>query len=124
MIHTFGYHGWPAKKLIDHICTRDRILVDIRLSPKSRIWTWTNYSLMHELPGRYRWLADLGNRNYKGGPIEIAAMDRGIAAVEELVTTGHDLVLLCFCRSYDTCHRRVVAEALRERGHMVEELSL
>ena len=68
---------------------------------------------------RYHHIKALGNRNYKGGPISIVDYEAGKAAIER---SGRPVILTCVCRDYTTCHRRAVAERLREEGLEVEEV--
>lgn len=34
---------------------------------------------------------------------------------------NHNLILVCYCKDYNICHRSLVAKKFRERGYNVEE---
>ena len=69
--------------------------------------------------GRYVWLREFGNRNYKGTfeQIEIAHFSAGEKRLREITAPGKAIVLLCGCRDVNLCHRKVVAEMLAESWH-------
>jgi hypothetical protein len=60
----------------------------------------------------------LGNRNYKGGPIEIVNLEAGVA---EIRAAERPVLLLCVCSDPRICHRTFVADHLRALGFVVEE---
>jgi uncharacterized protein (DUF488 family) len=91
--------------------------------------------IAHHLEGRgigYLWLVELGNPQ-KNDPhmtvlrAHLAAGDvnpadeawpvnRGLRRLRDLVRdVGNRCCLLCACRDYETCHRRLIAEALNRR---------
>lgn len=89
------------------------LLIDTRLSPWSRLPSWRKSALRDAFGPRYRWVRSLGNINYKnGGPIRLADPETGLCLLYDLLLQGHDMILLCGCASYTTCHRRVIAESL------------
>jgi rhodanese-related sulfurtransferase len=92
------------------------LLIDIRKTPDSQMAAWKRGHLIEAYEYRYGWFGEtLGNLNYKnGGPITLANPVRGIASLVDLLQQGHNLLLLCGCAHYQTCHRRVVAELLQQ----------
>lgn len=40
----------------------------------------------------------------------------GLAIIEDLVQTGHEINLVCYCTEYEKCHRYDVYNALKSRG--------
>lgn len=117
---TAGYSGHHPDELAEMVDRLELDVIDVRLSPRSRASGWNRRRLAALLGARYRHLPAWGNLNYQnGGPIEIADPDAGLAAVE---TSARTPLLLCVCATYETCHRRVLAELLGERGWVVEEL--
>lgn len=56
----------------------------------------------------------LGNRNYKGGPVEIVDLEAGLAQVAALLV-HQPVILLCVCAEVQHCHRRLAAEAIVAR---------
>jgi uncharacterized protein (DUF488 family) len=93
----------------------DALVVDIRFSPRSRIAHWSGGRLA-KLPGnRYYHLPALGNRNYKGGPVDIVDLEGGMAQVAALLAR-QPVILLCVCSDLHRCHRLLVAEAVAARS--------
>jgi uncharacterized protein (DUF488 family) len=135
-IYTLGYSGWKIEDAQAVLERLNAILVDVRMVPRTR-WTplW-NSSALHErlgdalagstgsAQGRYVWLKQFGNVNYKGTfeQIEIADFPAGEKRLKELTFTGPTsassavaskaVVLMCGCRDVNICHRKVVAEKL------------
>ena len=60
-----------------------------------------------------------GNRNYKGGPVEIVDYQAGKSLV---AAHPRPVILLCVCRDPATCHRADVARRLAGEGFQVREL--
>jgi uncharacterized protein (DUF488 family) len=76
-LYTFGYSGRRPDQLRTLAERLRSVVVDIRFSPRSRIPPWTDGRLRKVLGKRYRHLPALGNRNYKGGPIEFVDLQTG-----------------------------------------------
>jgi hypothetical protein len=124
-LFTFGYAGQDRTSLIHFVIAHDGLLCDIRFSAFSRQDEWCKPALLKALGGRYLHLQVLGNANYKnGGPVELQDAKAGMQVVSRLASQYRNLVLMCACRSYGSCHRRLVADLLRGRGLEVGELSL
>jgi hypothetical protein len=124
-IFSFGYTGQDRASLIRFLNENNGVLCDIRFSAFSKQEEWCKPALLKALGARYVHLQAFGNVNYKGGgPIELKDSRVGIQVVSRLVTEHRNLVLMCACPSYASCHRRQVAELLRGRGMEVRELSL
>lgn len=125
-IFTCGYSGHtPAelKRAADALDALDAWVLDIRFVPRSRIPGWDAHELEALFGFRYQLLKAWGNVNYKtGAPIKLHDADLGFRKVSQLAEK-HPIILLCGCADYQACHRRVVAELLRERGVTVEELA-
>lgn len=120
MIYTTGYSGKSVDDLRALAERLNAVVVDIRLRPQSR-WQpkWNKSSLSILLEDRYIWVGELGNVKYKEKQIEIKDLDAGL---EKVLAIERDVILLCSCSEYENCHRKTVADALRERGREVEEL--
>jgi len=113
-LYTFGYSGplpHELRALAEHL---DAIVVDIRFSPRSRNPAWTAGRLTSLLGERYRRLSVLGNRNYKGGPIEFVDLAEGVVKVGGLLRE-RPVILLCVCTDVERCHRLPAAEAIAAR---------
>lgn len=145
-----GYLGHTPAELLARARDIDAFIVDIRFNPHSRLPEWRKGRLESFCCGRYFECPELGNVNYKnGGPIKIKELGSGIEQVSRLAamrtskgdcnqgaTTNlptplfayhynpkpQPMILLCACREADTCHRKVVGNALAARGWAVREL--
>jgi uncharacterized protein (DUF488 family) len=75
----------------------------------------------------YLWLGELGNpqkndpkmailRAHLAQPDRPWPVNRGLAMLHRLVgKNGRRCCLLCACKDYNTCHRKLIAEALSQR---------
>jgi hypothetical protein len=112
-LYTAGYGraGWDPESLLERAEELDAIIVDIRLSPKSRIPEWRK-SYLAALWGRRYWHChDLGNVNYKGGPIVLQNPETGVRSVLEILER-QSVILLCVCADVARCHRVTAAAAI------------
>lgn len=117
---TAGYTGRDPADLLLLAQRHDLIVVDVRFSPRSRQPSWNRGQLERLLGDRYLHLPDWGNTRYKlGPPVEITDLPHGLAVVKGL---GRVPALLCVCSDPTTCHRAVLADALRAEGWEVSEL--
>lgn len=117
---TAGYGGRRPEALLALAERRELVVVDVRLSPRSRVPGWNKGPLERLLGDRYLPLPAWGNLNYRsGGPVAIADLEAGLAAVDSLARAP---LLVCVCRDAGACHRSVLAEALAARGWVVAEL--
>jgi hypothetical protein len=116
-VYPVGYGMEGASTYIDQLMTQPHmLLIDTRFSPKSRWPEWREGALRAKYGGRYRTAgAYLGNVNFQGGPIQIADLDEGLRGVCLYLNEGHDLILLCQCPTYASCHRKVLVDQLVER---------
>jgi hypothetical protein len=117
-IYTAGYGaGWTPATLRDEVLRLGAVLWDIRYRPHSRRVEWERAALRAQFdPGQYAHEPALGNPNYQGGPIALAAPDRAVPAARRLLARC-PIVLLCACANARTCHRSVAAAYLaREIG--------
>lgn len=118
----FGYAGAGGEERLHQLMQDERaVLVDIRLSPRSRWQPQFNRSALEsKYTSRYLWLGNkLGNLNYKPEDrtkgIQIAAPRDGTARLLTGLERGFTLILMCACRDYASCHRHTVIDLLRER---------
>lgn len=119
-VYTIGYTGRKPESIKEIVTTLGATLLDIRLSPRSRVPHWNEGPLRALLGDRYRHVRALGNVNYKaGGPIQILDYAAGVAAI---LQHPRPVVLMCACKDVHTCHRGTVANLLREEGFAVQEL--
>jgi hypothetical protein len=122
-IYTAGYSGHTPEQLQSAAESLNAIVCDIRFSPRSRVPGWDGRALreMLDYGMYYRHVPEWGNINYKGGEIKLLDAPRGLLKILRLLES-HSVILLCGCREYSHCHRRVCAGLLRERGLETQEL--
>lgn len=114
-IYTAGYNRWTIQQLDDEAKRRGAVILDIRYNPTSMRPEWQKHALFQRFgPDRYMPLPALGNRNYRGGEIELAAPLQALPHVQRHLFF-RSIILLCACPDYRTCHRLVAAEWLAER---------
>lgn len=125
MIYTAGYHRHTAEELKAKAEALNAIVFDIRMTPWCS-WSadWRRQTMQAVFGDRYVYNGAWGNKNYQGGPIEIVNYEGGRRLFRRrfLHSGADNAILLCGCRDYEGCHRKVVAEALRAEGEEVEEL--
>lgn len=115
---TIGYTEPDAQARIGaFLAKEDACIVDIRWSARSRWRTAFNKRALQERYGdQYVHCPALGNLNYqpedqdKG--IKIADPTVGVWRVLSLLRSGDDVMLMCACKNYETCHRKTVYELI------------
>jgi len=118
-VYTIGYGGREPQDILRLARKLFADVWDIRFSARSRNAKWRQDSLARLLAGRYRHMMAWGNRNYRGGPVELVNFEAGL---EMLAYSSRNVILMCACRDHTHCHRTHVAELLREHGYEPEEL--
>lgn len=119
-IYTYGYSGRTPHELQTLAEQLQAVVADIRFSPRSRIPDWSGGRLQKLLGDRYRHLPALGNRNYRGGPVEFVDLATGVVEVGELLRQ-QPVILLCVCADVQRCHRLPAAEAIVTRYEVTIE---
>lgn len=113
-LYTYGYQGGSAQDL-QHYAAAGALILDTRLTPTSPNPLWRRAALEKLLGNRYRWCKALGNVNFRSsGPVELRDPKAGLELLGGWVVQS-PVVLLCACRDWRTCHRRVAAELAQER---------
>lgn len=121
-VYTIGYSGAKPQQIKALIDDLGAILIDIRLSPRSRVPYWNQAALVALVgPGNYIHLRALGNVNYKGGPIQIADFESGADVIKKQVSP---VVLMCACEKPDRCHRVIIGRQLASLGLGVTEVEV
>lgn len=115
IIYTMGYSQWTLERLEERVGKINGLLCDIRYQPRSRIGSWNQKPLQQRFGERYCHIVELGNVNYKSGPIRLANVEAGMDKLRELLsTTDYTLILMCVCRDARSCHRSFVADRIRQ----------
>jgi len=116
-----GYSGRDPVEIHRLALQLNAVVVDIRLSPRSRKPGWNKGRLSTMLGDRYMHVPELGNVNYKGGPVLLKDPDVGIAVIlREL--QDRSVILMCVCPSFQKCHRKNIAALLADRGVRFTEI--
>jgi uncharacterized protein (DUF488 family) len=110
-LYTIGYTGLKPERLRAIVAQHNAVLWDIRYSPNSRHPQWRRDALKALLGDAYVHIPALGNRNYKGGPIELAAPAQALDQAR-LTLQRQPIILMCACKDYWTCHRDDAADYL------------
>lgn len=115
VLYTLGYTGLKPDDLISYLDHTGAMLVDVRFSAKSMQPRWTRKGLT-EMVGQHRYIhiRALGNKNYKGGPVELLDPDGAVMEMAELLPLK-PAILLCACADWRECHRTVAADWLANR---------
>lgn len=119
-----GYTGRTPQDLLTLAEERNALLIDIRLSAASRVPVWRLSEMQEFFKRRYVHLPALGNLNYKSGdPDRIVIKDfaLGLSRLRNLLKS-HNLILLCVCRSAESCHRMVIKQKLAQYDLIAEEI--
>ena len=117
-LYTLGYAVPGAVAQLEQLMSNPlMLLVDVRISPRSRWWPhWTKQALRAKWGTRYSHEKRLGNLNYRDHtqPVVLCGPypEQAIAGAVALLQQGYSLVLLCACRNEDTCHRTLVAHMI------------
>ncbi|MGI8544590.1 MAG: DUF488 family protein [Aridibacter sp.] len=110
-IFTTGYTGKDINDLKPMLADLDAMLIDIRFAPYSQVMHWRKVYLKALLGEKYRHIPNLGNRTYKENKISIQNLKLGIETILHLPS---NVVLMCACEKMENCHRRIIAEELRQ----------
>lgn len=114
ILETIGYTEQHAVQRIDLFVAQPHSwLVDIRYSPRCR-WNaqWNQQALRIKYGRQYIHLPCFGNVNYNkpGQPIQLANPDKQLSSMVQHLLDGRSFLLLCACKDYERCHRKVVYE--------------
>lgn len=118
-VYGIGYGGRKLHEIKRIAEELDATVFDVRLSPRSRIPYFTEAALAARLGDRYVHVGDLGNLNYRGGPVRIADLEAGIRRIAD---HGRPVILMCACKDPARCHRTTIAAELQARGFSYQEI--
>ncbi len=115
----FGYTIPDAEtRLNDIMSDPGTLLLDIRSRPVSRYRPqWNKSRLKAQWGRRYAHSRNLGNINYKDRslPIVLRAPEPSITTAARFLERGSTIVVVCACKDYDICHRKLVTELIEQR---------
>jgi Domain of unknown function DUF488 len=110
-----GYSEIKDPDLLRQVAEKlDALVLDARFSPRSRNPKWNQGNLKNVLGDRYLHVKGLGNKNYKGGPIDFVDLEGAIQEVESLLTRN-PVIVMCMCPERDRCHRYEFVQIFEKR---------
>lgn len=123
----YGYGGTEREYLAPYL-NGGNVLLDIRLSNRSRQSDWRGRNLAswcHDVGGIYAHAGGFGNENYRDDtlPCVLSNPAPWATTVVEWFNGKEDrnVILMCYCPKYHTCHRRTVLAYLQGWFHSVRE---
>jgi hypothetical protein len=118
-LYTLGYAAPSAPCILETLLSEPAtLLVDVRMRPGShRYPEWRAKALERRYGERYVHVPCFGNVHYRtpGQPVQLADPETGVRWAIPLLHQGGNLVLLCVCKDYEQCHRKVVFDVLTLR---------
>lgn len=116
-LFTFGYRGQSFDQFRNKVKDLGAMVIDIRFTPYSKMLPfWTRTNLEKAFGSSYVHLKEFGNRAYKQkGKYDVVDLDGGLDRLRFWLDIGLPCILLCGCENYETCHRRIVSDFLREK---------
>lgn len=116
-VYPVGYSTLGSQELIDELLKQPgMLLIDTRIKPWSWNELWRKEALQKRYGDQYRFAGKyLGNAALGTGGIEIADAATGIAGLVKYLGEGRDLILLCQCKVFDTCHVHEIVKLLSEQ---------
>lgn len=126
-LYDLGYQEIKDRQLLLMTALKlHAVILDIRLSPRSRDPKWNMKALEHDFSaGVYAHAPALGNKNYRdwSAPIAIKDMAAGMAVLRAHLVV-HPVILMCACSIRETCHRLVVADYARDELGALQSIAL
>ncbi len=124
-LFTLGYMEPEADERIHELIQAHCIIADVRIKPDSQLPRWNRKALVSALGVHYAWIQECGNENYKTpGNIKLVNGHAGANIIADYLRAGYDVCLLCKCLSPVTCHRRTVANLIKEKVPALEVIHL
>lgn len=120
-LYTLGYARWSIEEVERELEKLDATLIDVRRAPHSSKPGFSKEELKARFDDRYVHLPGFGNRNYTGGPIELADPEGGLQILRSIEGS---VVLMCGCIKPERCHRTEVARfVVNHEGGSVTHLA-
>ena len=118
VLYSAGYQRLDQSAFVAFVQRENLVVADLRLKPVSRNFEWNKNAMATLLGDHYVWIEELGNLNYRGGPIVLKDEAMGLAKLWALLRR-QSVVVLCVCADPAICHRTVVTKKLEAEGVMV-----
>lgn len=115
-LYTAGYTGLKPSDLLVAALALDAKLVDVRISPYSRVPYWIGTAMRGAWGDRYQHIRELGNKNYKNPSEGILLVDPDEGTLKLASILKHQpAIILCACEDHHTCHRSTAAHEMEDR---------
>lgn len=120
IIH-FGYSLPIVMQPLFEIMQQENVLLtDIRFSTKSVKKPYWSQSYLHSRFGKkYIHVHSLGNQNFsfehRSKGIKIVNLEKGLSILSNILEEEKTPILMCTCINYETCHRKVVIDAILKK---------
>ncbi len=113
-IYPIGYSTPGARERIDELLEQPKtLLIDTRITPWSWNEEWKGEALKARCGAKYRYAGKhLGNAGKDLGIIRIADIETGLRGLMAYLYEGYDLILLCQCRKFNSCHVSTIVDDL------------
>src|SRR5436190_15765715 len=112
-VFPIGYSTPGARERIDELLQTKALLIDTRITPWSWDEQWCKEALQGRYGDKYKFAGKyLGNEGKDLGIIRFADIDTGINGLMRYFDEGYDLILLCQCKKYNTCHVSHIVDIL------------
>lgn len=119
ILYTFGY---GVRHTTAVLALLPGLIMDVRLSPRSRIPGWNKFELERALGDRYMHVEELGNVLFKTNGVRLKDDAKGFEILLAELERG-PVTILCGCGDVRGCHRLVIANRAANRyGVKVEHL--
>lgn len=118
MIYSFGYQNYSYYQLVDKLkLNLISCVIDTRLNPYSYDPFWQKDYLSENLIKNnisYIHIKEFGNINYKiKNNIKINNFNSGLEKLDKVLLNNKNVALMCACKDYNSCHRKVLVEMLK-----------
>ena len=125
LIYLAGYSRQTLPTLSSAVNSLGVTMVDVRLTPVSRIPDFNRAALEAQFGARYVWLGEWGNLHHKSEQawkhIQIKDFEAGLARFEAI---DGPVMLLCACYDALKCHRHWLGNRLHPLGYEYKSLKL
>lgn len=125
-LYTFGYLSSKAERIIKELITVKTPLIDVRMSPDSKNWRYTQDAMRNRSGIIYYHVGELGNELYKEAltgqftepHVRLHQPQEGLAKLKEILDTHGRAAIFCACSSHARCHREQIARLAQEQLHV------
>lgn len=118
-IYTTGFAGKRVEDLPALLTKLEAVLIDVRFNPPQMPLSWSENYLRILLKRRYLHVPALGSRSFREGKTGIQNIQLGMNLIKSLEV---NVLLICECREYENCHRKIIAGEFSKQGFDTREI--